>query len=228
MMQACGCYRRSGLQRGTKRLGRGYSLLSGGSWTVRSCLSGHLGDNPRARTMAITESEHPRSAPTGHSAPLSSLPSICLRRLHGLCGWLRTDSSVMAGGWAVSGADRFSRGWLPAPGGRSRRPAMFGTLVQLSPLKPYADEEDMEGGAACRLGRCRPRRVLGCDHEGGPTWWWPRAPPGSRSLADSACQAAGGLRRDRLAGVRDRRARMCSGGPGGRSRWAARFALSVL
>jgi WD40 repeat protein len=29
-MQACGCYRRSGLQRGTKRLGRGYALLSGG------------------------------------------------------------------------------------------------------------------------------------------------------------------------------------------------------
>jgi hypothetical protein len=35
----------------------------------------------------------------------------------------------------------------------------------------------MEGGAAGRLGGCRPRRVSGCDHAGGfHRGWWPRAP----------------------------------------------------
>ena len=51
-------------------------------------------------------------------------PSICFRRLHRLSGCLRTDPSVMAGGWAVSGTGRFSRGWLPAPSERSHRPGM--------------------------------------------------------------------------------------------------------
>ena len=54
------------------------------------------------------------------------------------------------------------------PNGRSHRPGMVGTPVQLSLLKPHADEECMEGGAVSRLGGCRPRRVFGCEHEGGP------------------------------------------------------------
>src|SRR5262249_17522952 len=34
-------------------------------------------------------------------------------------------------GGRLGGAGRFSRGWLPAPGGRSRRPGVVGTPVQL-------------------------------------------------------------------------------------------------
>lgn len=93
----------------------------------------------------------------------------------------------MAGGWAVGGTGRFSRGWLPASSGSSRRPGMFGTPVQLSLLKPYAGEEGMEGGAAGRLDGWRPGRVLGCDHERAVPSWMVTASCTGKPLPGGQC-----------------------------------------
>jgi hypothetical protein len=86
------------------------------------------------------------------------------------------------------------------------------------PLKPDAGQEFAEGGAVAGLGGCRPRGVLGCEHEGGSSM------DDDRGLHQEAAprravhaKQPGGRSpdRDRLVGLRDRRARMRgSRGPG--------------
>jgi hypothetical protein len=83
-------------------------------------------------------------------------------------------------------------------------------------------EKFAEGAAVGRLGGCRPRGVLGCEHEGGPitdddSGLHQEAAP---RRAVNAKQPGGcSADRDRLVGLRDRRARMRGGrGPADRLR----------
>ena len=111
------------------------------------------------------------------------LPTYRLRRLHRLSGCLRTDPSVMAGGWAVSGTGGFSRGWRPARAGEATDLACSGTPVQISPLKPDAGEEGMEGGAAGGLGDCGSASGFGMrSRRRFPSGMVAASSPGSRQL----------------------------------------------
>src|SRR6185437_13042140 len=92
---------------------------------------------------------------------------------------------------------------------------------RLGLLKPDAGQESAEGGTVSTL-VAAPRRVLGGEHETSPVM------DGDRGLHEEAAswralhaKQPGGCSADRgrLVGLRDRRARMLSGGgPGGRSR----------
>jgi len=152
-----------------------------------------------------------------------------LRRLHRLSGCLRTDPSVMAGGWAVSGVGRFSRGWLPAPSGRSHRPGIFGDSSPALTAEALCRRGMYGRRRGGRLGGCRPGRILGCDHEGGPIMVVNASSagkplPGGAVPSSRECSAG----RDRLVGLRDRRARMCGGGRWSVSRRPRDSAVSAL
>ena len=85
----------------------------------------------------------------------------------------------------------------------------------------------MDGGAVGRLGGWRPRRVLGCDHESGPSMNGDRelrreAAPWRAVHAQQPGECSAAVMG--LVGLPDRRARMC--GQGGRSRVGRQILLA--